>query len=464
MGASYYVHNVIGQLNVGSIYAQEKIQQQLQYQSRQLNAIQDSIKNKYNNLFQDTSDYTSLMENLEKTLSDALLPELVKDLPTISFQGIRQGIISANNAKNGSIEPLEKAIKKMQKDIEKYEKLYETCERVATRKRGKRWISQEQLNILYKDRERIRQAKEQVEKLLTADGVEKWGLSAAAGRTISIVAGLMSEYALTDLLNKQFLKSGKYNLGNGLSLTVSQVGTKGSTKTNTGYKVGTADIQLSVTNNKGEVVINLPSISLKRTSSGTGKIPKYNVHIKSTSIQKIIELGGLENSSFDLETFYNAYANHMRQTHTMPGGEPIMNKVININQMYKAFHMAALLTALTGSLNIEDFAYYLVINDKLFTATDILNMAMGGQVNISAGLLSAKGKDNIDKILSGSQNTSLSRAQPSIVEAHNRLFQNLKDPDRSDSAESQQRSSEIIRLINGLTLTLNLNISLTNLI
>lgn len=466
MGASYYIHNVIGKINVGSNYGKEVIERQLTYQQQRLSSVQNKIRNKYSDLFNDANDYTDLAENLEQTLKSALLPELSKNLPVISFSGVRQGIIKAN--KNGDIGDLQKAIDKMKADISQYEKLYERCEAVANKKRGKKWISEQQLNTLYKDKERIRGAKDQLEKILTADGSAKWGLSNAASRTISTVAGLMAEYSLTDLLNTKFLKNGKYSLGNGFQLQISQVGAQsGKNEAKKGYSTGTADIQISVTNSKGIVVLNLPSISLKRTSSGaSNKMPKYNIHIKTTKVGKLIELGEFVQQGFDLGLFYNAYANHKRRTHTMPGGEPVYNEVTNINQMYRSFHTAALLTSLTGSLDTTDFAYYLVINDKLFTADEILLMAMGGKAQIGAGHLINASKSKADSILGGNsaEATSLSRAQQHVANYHSKLFESLKDPDIAESIESQTRSNEIQKIINNLTLTLNLNIQLSDLI
>lgn len=450
MPVGYYVHNILREeSNATKAFSGEIIKRQLQAQQRQLHYKQKKIADKYNEIFANAKDYVTLLEEIENSFSSTILKQLVTDLPTISFAPLYAGVATGNTVL------LQKAIADMKQDLEKYENFYTECTKVATSSKKPQWISTIDLERLGKQAARIKEAKLKLDQIQTSSN--PWGLTRGIATAAQTVAGFISESATAKLANIEFSNS-MINIGNGLSLRVTTEGATSGKKGKKGYKVQTTDLAINIVDDKGEIQFTVPGISLKRTSSGSKKNPMYKIHIKSSSIGTLIENAGLRtNSAFNLNTFYNYYANHGRTTHEMGADNKVVtNKVTGMNQMYKAFHASMLLTALVGGFKAEEMAYYLAINDTLYSADQILEMALTGDASIGAGITQ---KLTESDILSG-KNTTLHKAQPAIANLHSILFAKYKDPDRSDSIESQQRSNEIIAAINGISLNLNLNLSL----
>lgn len=427
------------------------------------------MKDKYSAAFQDAMEYTDLMEAVEKEFSSSILPSMVGQLPTLAFSQMRFGLMAASGSTGMSADAgakkLQKAIDDMRSDLEKYENIYEECSRIANRK-GKKpyWVSQMDLEKVQKQSERIRQAKE---KLSTIKGgsSDAWRIMTAAQVAAQTVAGFISEQAATNIANAAFEGNKTISLGNGFTLQVIQSGAEAGKKgkQKKGYRVQTTDLSIAILDESGTIVLTLPGLSLKRTATGmTGANPMYKIHIKSSSIGNLIANAGIQaNSAFDLGSFYNYYANHGRTTHRMGAdNSEVTNKVTNMNQMYKAFHSAMLLTAMAGGIKADDFAYFLAINDRIYSADEVIKMALSGDATIVGGMTK---KLDIDDILKGG-GTTLSKAQPAIAAHHSNLFASLKDPDSPDSEESRRRSDAIIGAINNISLVLNLNIALKDLI
>ena len=101
-------------------------------------------------------------------------------------------------------------------------------------------------------------------------------------------------------------------------------------------------------------------------------------------------------------------------------------------------------------------------SDKMtFTMSEsCAKLLASGNATIVGGMTK---KLDIDDILKGG-GTTLSKAQPAIAAHHSNLFASLKDPDSPDSEESRRRSDAIIGAINNISLVLNLNIALKDLI
>lgn len=469
MGVSYYIHNILppnGKANATTAFGDEVIQRQLRAQQRQLKYYKDKKAQEYAKTVGEAQDFTTLLEDLKNILENKVAKTLVQQLPTISFGGMRQGLLAAQGKIAGiSVEQgsamLESAIAKMDSDLQQYEQIYGVCSGLVN-KHGATWMSQKDLNRIQNYSKRINEARIKIQSL-KKNPENAWGILQGAATAAQTVGGFVSEAAMTNLLNMLNIQT-----SSGLTVKTVQSGASGGKKGNKGFKVRTEDIGISVQDQSGTVTVSLPGISLKRTSSGQthgANNPQYRIHIKSSSIGNLIANAGLRsNSAFNLNSFYNYYANHGRTTHRMgDNNAKVINTVTGITQLYKAFHASMLLTAIAGGIKADELAYYLVVNDQVYTTEEILEMALeknGGMASISAGVTP---KLNLDQILKG-QGTSLSKGQKAIAAHHSNLFAKYKDPDIPDSIESQRRSSEILSAINGITLHLNLNIALNKVV
>lgn len=444
MPASYYIHNIYNE-NISSKFGKEQIKRQLNFQMQQIANISNQMRKEYEEAIGTVPDFNATLLELQERLPQAG-QAMVSRLPTINWNAIRQGIAVANVTQNVTM--LQKAIAKMREDLQKYESYFDEILKIGMDDLTRpKWFTKADMERIQKLQERLLKAKTELENMdLYSD--DKWGISSRLAKVIPPVAGYLSEYAMTDLLNSTF--------GQMPGVTYTQAGT---TRVTGGYNIGTADIAIAITPQEGTVSFSLPGITLKRTATGTGKNPEFNIHIKSSTVGKLIELSQMEAGGFDLETFYNAYANANRKTINFETQSYVVNKVQGMTNMYRAFKTATLATALTGSMNTADFAYYLVINDRVYTAIDIIQAALYGNASIVAAT-GLKTISSLEEFLNTNQNTTLESAQKYITEQHTALLmKNLTDKD--DSIEAENRSAEILNLINNIHLSLNLKLNLT---
>lgn len=448
MPGNYYIHNVYKR-DVTSAFGEQKIQQQLMYQQSQLTQLNTMIAKQYESTIGSVSDYKVKTELLEKNLPK-IMQELVAKLPTINWNAIRQALTL------NDVSLLEVQINKIRADIEQYTILYNEIIELGAQNIPNKpvWLSEKALSRLTVQHNRMLEASKQLDTLLS-DPDNRWKISHYISRVLSISAGFISEYGSTYLLDKY--------LGP-LGIHFEQAGTKGIQG---GYKTATEDISIQIGNTNGTINIKMPGISLKRTSTGSIKNPTVNIHLKSTSIGNLITFGKMVDMGFDLDTFYNAYANHNRQTINLKTGKTIVNKVSGLRQMYKAFYLAALNTALAGSMLSGDYAYYLIINEHVFTVIDVIQSVLSGNASILGGQgISLKNIASIDDLLNKNQNqTTLQAAQSLIAKYHQDIFYSkYLNNEIDDDNEAWSRSADVISKIDAITLILNLKMQLGQLI
>lgn len=445
MPAQYYIHNIYNE-NVTSIFGKQKMKEQLEYQQRQITALNRVAKSKYSKMFGDNKQYMEALEKLEHALPFAS-QQMVQNLPTLSWGGIRQALGA------GSEGMLQAAITKMKNDLAKYEQLYNELQQRNGNPKSATWFSEDDMSRLENLAGRISKVKSELDTLdVKADN--RWGVSKRLSTVVATTGGYVSEYGMADLLNQYLAGSG---------LRARQVGTGSGgemVKSKQRYSTGTTDIVVEVVGGNGKVVIQLPGITLKRTSTGSKKNPSINIHLKSTTVGKLIEMSRMAGGGFDLATFYNAYANANRETLNFQTQKTVVNRVTGMGTMYKAFKQAALATALTGSMNANDFAYYLVINEQVFTASEIVAGVLAGNGSVVGGQVKSLAGMSVDEILNSSQNISLESAQPALARKHSELLFNKYLTADDDKAEADARSNEVIQLINNLHISLNLKMNL----
>ena len=450
MPAQYYIHNIYNK-NITSEFGKEQIARQLDYQKKQVASLNAIAKSQYTKMFGDNQDYVKAVEELSKILPQASR-EMVTQLPTLDFSKIRQALGVSTTDVETSITMLQNAITKMENDISQYEELYNNIIDNNGNPNKPTWFSQKDLDRLQKQVQKLSKAKEDLKKL-DVHNDDKWHIAKVVGTAASTAAGYISEYGLTNILNVLYKNK---------NIKVQQIGTT-SEKGKKAYTVGTTDVSVMLTDNDGKILVKLPGITLKRTATGQrSKQPVINIHLKSTSVGKLIELSKMENGSgqFPLKTFYNAYANANRTTRNFKTQEEVVNKVVGMRNMYQAFKMAALATALTGSMSASDFAYYLVINDQVYTASEIIMGVISGSGQIVNGQVKST---SADEILNSTAATTLEKAQPALAERHTWLLYNKYLTAEDDQKEADARSAEVINLINNLNISLNLKMNLAEL-
>ena len=275
------------------------------------------------------------------------------------------------------------------------------------------------------------------------------GLIGSTEALLNKVIGFFSEDALESEINDYVFQELNKYVSNNVSISASTVGTQ-SSKTNK-FKMNTTDIKLNLSttlSDESSVSVNLPGVSVKRTKSPASNT---KISIKTGATMKAF-LDEIKNQSGESELykFYNIFATYnmaprrVNRNGNVSTDPAELNKSnFNINNLYNYFKAAALPYALSGSLNQNDFAYFLVINDKVVNALEVF---MDLQNNFSKFG---------DKILS-----NLSSVQNTVKNTHAGKYQNAAWLGQSDF---EKRSQEMIQLINNQKINLQLMIDLTKI-
>jgi hypothetical protein len=110
-----------------------------------------------------------------------------------------------------------------------------------------------------------------------------------------------------------------------------------------------------------------------------------------------------------------------------------------IEDMYNYFHATMLPMALAGSLTADDFAYFIIINDKVFNVIEVMQK-----------IADLQDYSFVESNLSSMQNN--------IKNIHNKYYQEETDP--KSNIEGQMRSNMILNDIRGRNITMHLNLKL----
>lgn len=275
------------------------------------------------------------------------------------------------------------------------------------------------------------------------------GLIGSTEALLNKVIGFFSEDALESEVNDYVFQELNKYVSNNVSISASTVGTQ-SSKTNK-FKMNTTDIKLDLSttlSDESSVSVNLPGVSVKRTKS---PVSNTKISMKTNATMKAF-LDEIKNQGGESELykFYNTFATYNmaprranRNGNVSTDPAELNKSNFNINNLYNYFKAAALPYALSGSLNQNDFAYFLVINDKVVNALEVF---MDLQNDFS------KFGDRILSNLSSVQNT--------VKNTHAGKYQNAAWLGQSDF---EKRSQEMIQLINNQKINLQLMIDLTKI-
>ena len=256
--------------------------------------------------------------------------------------------------------------------------------------------------------------------------------------TLNRMVGFVSEDILADSINNLTEKEIK-------SIGLDIISDTAATGKSSIFNVQTQDVSLSIDLSKdlkqgeneiGNIKVNLPGVTLKRTNVKKDNIA--DIHIKSNT-----ELGKLLNNSdlgeTHLKAFYNSYANYNRRISSKEKAELSRSEGndIAMANMYEYLHASFLPLALGGSLDKDDFAYYMVINDRVFNIIEIIEKIADGQ----------------DRSMVSSD---LSTQQTKTKNYHSQLYNTYKNVENG----AIQRSNEILNYIQKLKITMELSLAL----
>jgi len=149
-------------------------------------------------------------------------------------------------------------------------------------------------------------------------------------------------------------------------------------------------------------------------------------------------------SGNELYNFFQAYANYnmgIKKEGLKRALPAQLNKSASqgMLNMYNYFHAAMLPTALAGSLTEDDLAYFLIINEKVYSVVQIIQEIVdSGNYNIIE--------------------SNLSTSQTGIKNAHRDLYQPEVDP--HSNIEGIRRSSMITNKIRNQKILMHLNLKI----
>lgn len=228
---------------------------------------------------------------------------------------------------------------------------------------------------------------------------------------MGIAAEYQSEIELNALLD-DFCKD--FNTSKG-SIVIKRVGDESDKNTGKGFRVGTADLSISMEQGKSNISFNAPDlgVSLKQ-SRLRKKTDSYHVQLKGTTYGALFQ----EIDPQIVTAFYNLFANTAPTVAGIPQ-KPVPSKTLT--SAYKYMRSASLVTALIGSANAQSLVAIFVINNKPYTIYDLLE-----------GLTK---QSDLSKVIE-MKPAFLSRHRP-VMETHKELF------NKYTADEKEKRSSSI---------------------
>lgn len=267
--------------------------------------------------------------------------------------------------------------------------------------------------------------------------------------TLNRIVGFVSEDKIVEYIPEYLTEYLQKEFSNISNIHVSASGTKSSSI----FNVQTEDIAIAIDMEKmlngknGTIKVKLPGASLKRTNIKKNNMAK--IHIKTNAqLAKFLDNANFSNQ--DLSNFYQAYSTYNMSIITKLQNQKERKMPAQLNRtakdamedMYTYFHATILPMALGGSLTSDDFAYFIIINDKVFNIVEI-----------------------IQKIANSNDysfvESNISVMQTSVKNMHNKYYQVEKNPD--SNIEGESRSSLILNDIRKRNITMQLNLALNKL-
>lgn len=487
MPANYYIHNIYRESgNINAAFGEAKIQQQFQFMYNQIDTLVKKYETELQQKLGIVTGSSKILDQMESTIKSAA-NEMQVNLPEIIRTNFDAAIDAALNADSQS--ELLNALQQAQAEIDKIEEIITSFEDSYNAVKNSKYAQTRQVYIdnqatLDKKYNELMSGKQtslarsiksylqqgRMDQKLATDLKHMYS-GATAG--IMAASGFLSEGVFANALSQLF----ETNLFSGIKASAISTGAKSGYTTNAsgkrvGYKNMTSDISAILIDTSGTITINLPGITLKRTGQiqidNATQQAYYTVHVKTSSIGQILDTADIADS--DLTHFYNLYANSGRAAKIVQNNDGTIGEIYqhpswDLNQVYKWAYTSMILSSMMGNLTSSDFAYFLVINNQVYTMPKVLTAILNGSASF--------GKSNYPKTFSNylenPAQSDLAKFQPSIAQQHSRIFDELLSNKKKQSmhALAQERSNRIMRLMydtNMMKASLSLRIGLNELI
>lgn len=366
------------------------------------------------------------LEEIWSTMQE-ISESVTQQLQSIDFRGVTK---RGTKDTPGTLAVSEKEIKQKLRETSKILKSYTSAINDFSKDKigENKLFSKKEIDDLKKE---IKTAQEAIKKLQSGEPVEDWhkAIGSIVGHASNII-GVLVEYYTAALLQDLYRIDGK-NVK--VKLTGAQAGEI--------YEKITSDLKITFDTGIEEKDIG---ISVKRTSA----ISKDFMLVK-TKTAKLESLLTASRTEIDRNGLYNVIANHGRVyykfSESAGRGASIPTDTWsyeNFKGLVQMLHKIFALTALSGELADNDFASYLIVNDKIYNILELVE-----------DYLSGKGGGNLLKSIS----SDFIPKQKEIQKRHFALV--TKSLEAEDyRAAGEARSNEMIRQINSMSIIIKARI------
>lgn len=185
---------------------------------------------------------------------------------------------------------------------------------------------------------------------------------------------------------------------NSTHLTVSQTGTKNTEKSSGIKSTSKGDVEIIIDKDTANIKVNIP-MSIKHTSYNFGQKGELSIQ-SGSSIRNVLKAINVDESSFEYQGILNMI---------LWGGKGSGAHAYDANSRTQTLNLirkANIVNALAGNLKGSDFAYYFVVNNKVFTTKDIIQKILENQSEnyLSGAIQAAKGQEGLTKLREPSDN------------------------------------------------------------
>lgn len=486
-----YIHNIYNNMQI-SDFGEEKIQQQAMVAWNQIRSLNMKFKAELEKKTQGTIEYQKLLEELESKIQMAA-DKSMQELQQISGTAVREAIDKAIATQNSG-QDMTAAINEVNTQIQNLKNSFLSFE--SSYQKARAALPTSALGEAYSSNKvALDQAYKVIQAALSNPSFKRlctsgWG-SSSNDTSLMSLRGFISQIIQHGMLFGEaktgpataigFLAEGvfgnamndilsSFELANGFSLRASATGAQSGYANwqgkQVGFKAKTSDISLELVDKHGQFVMQLPGISLKRT----GAYDRNNVgdmladiHVKTSNLGNMLNTARIQN--IQQEHIYNLMANNGRAAKVILDndgtiGETYQHPTVNLNGMYRWIYAATLLASFAGNLTMSDFANFWVVNDKVYTAPEIIAAAFSGRM--PAG---DKGRKVFLKYLDDASKSGIASFAANIPQQHSAIFDQLLATSRAPMvAQGEQRSQKILNTMQGIKYSMYLRVNINALL
>lgn len=426
-----YIHNIYTGASGTELFGAAKLEQQRRFQQSRHGALIAQKKKQLRNLFKTQQEYEQFLSTFDNAIQNLQLPE------HLTTAAINQAL--TQKSQSSTVTNLQQQIDKMRALITEYE---EGMKKVILNKRN--IYTAKQIEDYQKQ---LQFLKAQKEKLVTW---EKTGVGELL-TSMTREAGYLSEALIAEAISDVLAPIGGTAMVTGAQKGFSNI--KGMKR---GYKFKTSDIEIMMNNGRGMMTVALPGISIKRTQIRQNHQGQsyYDIKIKSSNFRQIMQTSQLDINGFDLESFYNIYANANRVAYVLKNNDQGKGEILPIHThgdldlsvMLNTLEKSMFLGSIAGNLTLTDNVEYFIVNNDVYHISDMIDEIVSNASNTKYSLSGIS-----DRML---------KNQASIAAAHTKLFIDSLRGRGDTQAKAKKRSEAIISRIGRLSIQGHLQIKL----